>query len=142
MRPVNTQPRPMPAGAKARTLALLASGVVVAIAFTVMTAAGSPGHVERVTVDNPHEWAASIEMAAVEKGGWVGLGTVDRQMSHTFEEVLDQCRQWRFRFSYGGADGGEVAISRSELERRGWRVEISNTFAERMQAAGLAPSGG
>ena len=84
MRPVVTQRRPVPAGAKARTLALLASGVVVAIAFAVMTAAGSPGHVARVTVDNPHEWAASVEVAAVGEGGWVGLGTVDRQTSHTF----------------------------------------------------------
>ncbi len=142
MTPVVTRPRPVPAGAKGRTLALLASSVVVAIAFVVLTGADSPGRVERITVDNPHEWAASVDVAAIEEDGWVGLGTVDRQTSHTFEEVPEQGRQWRFRFSYGGAEGGEVAISRSELERRGWRVEIPNTFAERMRAAGLAPSGG
>jgi hypothetical protein len=142
MRPVVTQPRQVPAGAKARTLALLASGVLVAIAFAAMTAADSPGHVERVTVDNPHEWAANVDVAGIDKNVWVGLGTVDRQTTHTLEEVLDQGRQWRFRFSYGGAEGGEVAISRSELERKGWRVEIPDTFEERMRAAGLAPSGG
>ncbi len=142
MKPVVTQPRPAPPARKGGALAVVA--VVVALAFVLlvmMPALESPAHVGHVTVDNPHEWAVSVEVAGEKRDSWVGLGTVDRQSSHTFEEVLDQGPRWRFRFSYGGADGGELTISREELERGGWKLTVPDTFPDRMRAAGLSPSG-
>ncbi len=110
--------------------------------MAVMPAMEPPADVERVTVDNPHEWPAGVEVAGGERDGWVGLGAVERQASETFEDVLDQGGQWAFRFSYAGVAGGEVALPRADLDRRGWKITVPDTFAERMRAAGLAPSGG
>ncbi len=143
MRPVVTEPRPAPARRKGSALALLGAGVAVAfLMLALMSAIEPPAHVSRITIDNPHEWAATVVVAGDETDGWMGLGTVERQASHTFEEVLDQGDQWRFRFSYGGADGGEVAMSRSDLERRAWKVVVPDTFADRMRAAGVSPTRG
>ncbi len=144
MRPVVTQPRPAPAGRRGRTLALLGGGLALAFVLLVMMPAlDSPAHVGQITIDNPHEWPASVDVAGAEQpDGWVGLGAVDGQASHTFQEVLDQGPHWRFRFSYGGAEGGELDMSRSELERRGWKLAVPDTFPDHMRAAGLAPSGG
>lgn len=143
MRPVVTQPRPAPARPKGSALALLGAGVAMAfLVLALMSAMESPPHVGRITIDNPHGWAASVEVAASERDGWVGVRTVEPEGSQTFEEVLDQGDQWRFRFSYGGAAGGELVISRSELDRRGWNIAVPDTFPDRMRAAGLTPTGG
>ncbi|MDP8991479.1 MAG: hypothetical protein M3N31_00210 [Actinomycetota bacterium] len=122
---------------------LLGVGVVVAfLALALMSALDSPHRVSRVTIDNPHEWAATVEVAAVGEDDWLGLGTVGRQARQEFEGVLDQGRQWRFRFWYAGTQGGELTISRSELDDRGWTLTVPDSFPERMRAAGLAPTGG
>ena len=141
MRPVVTEPSPVPAGRKWRPLALVGAGVVLVVMVVVAIAMQSPAHVRRITIDNPHEWAATVDVTAGERDGWVGLGTVERQASRSFEEVLDQGSQWRFRFSYAGIEGGELTISRSELEHLGWRLAVPDTFRHRMRAAGLGPSG-
>ena len=143
MRPVITQPRPAPARRPGTALLLLGVAVVVALlALPLTSALDSPARVSRVTIDNPHQWAASVEVAGVGGKGWLGLGTVGRQARQGFEEILDQGSQWRFRFSYAGTQGGELTISRSELDGRGWVLTVPASFAERMRAAGLAPTGG
>ena len=143
MRPVVTEPRPAPSRRNGAALALLGAGVAVSgLLLAVMSATNSPARVGHLTIDNPHEWTATVEVAAVDRDGWVGLGTVDRKASQRFEEVLDQGSQWRFRFSYAGTDGGELTLSRSELERRGWNLAVPDTFRDRMRAAGLIPSRG
>ena len=143
MRPVTTQPRPAPARRTGTALLVLGAGVVVALlALALMSAVDSPDRVSRVTIDNPHEWAATVEVAALGSDDWLGLGTVGRQARQDFEEVLDQGGQWRFRFSYAGTQGGELTISRSELDGRDWTLTVPDSFPERMRAAGLAPTGG
>ena len=137
------QPGPAPVGSGRSALALLAGGAALAfVILFVMPAMESPPHLARITIDNPHEWPASVEVTGTGQGGWVGLGTVERQVSHTFHEVLDHGDQWRFRFSYAGTPGADLTISRSELDQRDWTVTIPDAFGERMRAAGLAPSGG
>jgi hypothetical protein len=54
--------------------------------------------------------------------------------------VIDQGEQWVFRFTYGGVDGGELVVPRTELEASGWKVTVPQQFAERMRAAGVGPS--
>ena len=143
MRPVITQPRPAPARPTGTALLLLGAGVVVALlALALASAVDSPARISSVTIDNPHEWAATVEVAVVAGDGWLGLGTVGRQARQRFVEVLDQGRQWRFRFSYAGTEGGELTISRSELVARGWSLTVPESFPQRMRAAGLAPTGG
>lgn len=141
MSPVATRPRPAPARRRSDLLGLFAAGVGLVLALGVLfLAMEAPQHVERVTIHNPHEWSAGVEASNERRQGWVGIGVVNKNEAHAFEEVLDQGRTWVFRFSYGGVDGGELTVSRADLQRSGWKVTVPDEFATRMREAGLGPS--
>jgi hypothetical protein len=141
MSPVATRPRPAPARRRSDILGLLAAGVGLVAALGVLfLAMDAPPHVERVTINNPHEWSAAVEVSDERQQGWVGLGIVNKGVTHPFEEVLDQGRTWVFRFSYAGVDGGELRVSRADLQRSGWKIAVPDEFATRMREAGLEPS--
>jgi hypothetical protein len=46
-----------------------------------------------------------------------------------------------FRFRYAGVDGGEVVVSRNDLEGSRWRVRVPEEVGTRLTQAGLGPSG-
>lgn len=141
MSPVATRPRPAPARRRSDVLAVLAAVLGLVLALGVLLPAMEvPPHVERITIDNPHEWSAAVEASDASRQGWVGIGTVGKNAAHGFEKVLDQGHTWTFRFSYAGFDGGELAVSRADLQRNGWKIAVPDEFATRMRAAGLGPS--
>ena len=78
------------------------SGFLVAVLLVAVPALRLPAHVDEVTIDNPHEWPASVEVTDQDRDGWVGVGTVGREIEHGFLEVVDQGEIWIFRFSYAG----------------------------------------
>ena len=121
------------------TLAL-AGAAVVAVLALVSSGSRLPAYVDDITVVNPHQWDVGVEVTGAEREGWLVMGTVDRGASHDFEHVIDQGAQWVFRFTYGGVDGGELVVPRSELETSGWKVSVPEQFAQRMRAAGMSPS--
>jgi len=121
------------------TLAI-AAVVVVAIVALLLPGSRLPSYVDAITVVNPHQWDAEAEATGTERDGWLGMGMVDRNASRRFEQVIDQGEQWVFRFTYGGVDGGELVVPRTELEASGWKVTVPQQFAERMRAAGVGPS--
>ncbi|MDQ3569191.1 MAG: hypothetical protein M3396_00910 [Actinomycetota bacterium] len=116
--------------------------VLVGVVAVLVPATKTAGHVASITITNPHRWPAGVEAAAENRQGWVGIGAVDASGTRAFEEVLDQGRVWVFRFSYAGVDGGELVVSRAELEGSQWKVTVPDEFANRLGAAGLGPSAG
>ena len=46
---------------------------------------------------------------------------------------------WTFRFAAQGADGGELRLSRAQLESGRWTLEVPAAVAERLAAAGATP---
>jgi len=118
----------------------IAAVVVVAIVALLLPGSRLPSYVDDITVVNPHQWDAGLEVTGTERDGWLGMGTVDRNASRRFEQVIDQGEQWVFRFGYAGVDGGELVVPRAELETSGWKVTVPQQFAERMRAAGVGPS--
>ena len=121
------------------TLAI-AAAVVVAMVALLWPGGRLPSYVDAITVVNPHQWDAEADVTGAGRDGWFGMGSVERTDSHTFEQVIDQGEQWVFRFTYGGVDGGELVVPRTELEASGWKVTVPEQFAERMRAAGVGPS--
>ncbi len=117
-------------------------GVAVTVCFAVIVlvvavpALRLPAHVDEVTIDNPHEWPASIEVTDQDRDGWVGVGTVGRESEHGFLEVVDQGEVWIFRFSYAGKSV-ELPVSGARLERNDWQVPVPDEFAETLRAAGV-----
>lgn len=141
MSPVVTPAPPARIRRRGDILLVLAGVLTLVVVVAVfLPAAGTPGHIENITVTNPHEWPANVEAAGENRQGWVGMGAVDATGTRAFEEILDQERLWVFRFSYAGVDAGELMISRADLQRSGWRITVPDEFANRLGAAGVGPS--
>jgi len=117
-------------------------GFAVAVPFAVagllVAASGLrlPAHVDQVTIDNPHEWPAHVQVTD-DRDRWVGVGTVGRESEHGFLEVLDQGEVWIFRFSYAG-EVVDLRVSGAQLEDDEWRVRVPDEFAETLRAGGIA----
>ncbi len=141
MSPVATRPRPAPLQNRGILGTVLIAVLAAAFALLVVVpATRPPSFVDRVTVVNPHPWSVEVAVTGEERDGVVGMASVGRERTKTVEDVLDQGRTWIFRFSYGGVDGGELVVSRSELERARWTVAVPEDFAARMRAAGMGTS--
>ncbi|MDP9072220.1 MAG: hypothetical protein M3N68_13255 [Actinomycetota bacterium] len=141
MSPVATRPRPAPPQDKGDLATILIAAATAALALLVVVPATRlPSFVDRLTVVNPHAWSVEVDATGPGGDGVVGLATVGRERAQTVEEVMDQGREWIFRFSYGGANGGELVVSRAELERAGWRVTVPAEFPARMREAKMEPS--
>jgi hypothetical protein len=100
----------------------------------------SVAFVDHVAVVNPSVYALEVEVGGAEHHGRVGLGTVQRESTARFEEVVDQGDQWVFRFTSAGEPGGELTVSRQKLEADRWRVRVPQEVGDRLRAAGLPPS--
>ena len=141
MSPVATRPRPAPSQSR-RNLdaALIAAAVAVLALVVVMPATRLPSFVDGVTIVNPHPWIVNVDVTRGGRDGTVGVGAVGAERTQNVSAVIDQGETWIFKVTYGGADAGELVVSRAELEEAGWRVTVPDEFAARMRAAGMEPA--
>ncbi len=141
MSPVATRPRPAPSQSRRNLDVALAAAAMAALALLViMPATRLPSFVDGVTIVNPHPWSVDVDVTGAPRDGAVGLGGVGPDRTQAFTEVIDQGATWIFTFAYAGANGGELSISRTELERARWTITVPDEFTARMRAAGMVPS--
>jgi hypothetical protein len=96
------------------------------------------GFVDRIVIDNPTDFTANVDVTSGARDGWIGLTTVAGGSQATVQEVIDQGSAWIFRFSYAHHDE-ELRVSRVELVRSDWRVEVPESFAAALRARGVVP---
>jgi hypothetical protein len=116
--------------------------VVAAVgAFVVVVGAACSdvSFVDEVTIVNDTEYSANVDVTDQTRGGWLGLAVVRPQSTKTIAEVIDQGDTWIFRFDYGGKHEEELEVSRSELERNDWAVEVPQSFEQRLRDLGIPP---
>lgn len=123
-------------GAVAIALGLAA---ILAVTYLVGLSAG-PGTVPRIVFENPTEYALDIEVSSGPGQGWTSAGSVRQKSTGEVREVIDQGDVWLFRFDSQGARGGELRLSRTELQASGWRVTIPDEVGARLAGAGAPPS--
>jgi hypothetical protein len=117
------------------TIGLVAvAGAYLAATAVVVPALRPPAHVDRVTVDNPHEWAVNVDVTDTGRAAWLGIGTVEREEEKTFASILDQGDEWTFRFAYRGADV-ELRLTGAQLAEDRWRVTVPRQLAEELRSA-------
>ena len=121
---------------RARTAGFAVAAVVAVMLVAVPRFLDSPHMVDRLTVENPTGYDISIDATDHRRRAWVGLGTVHRGTTSTFEEILDQGEVWIFRFSAQGEDGGELQVSRQQLEGDGWRMRVPAEVGEQLEVDG------
>lgn len=117
-------------------LALAAS---VALAFVVGLSSG-PGTIARIVFENPTAYALDVEVSPGSGTGWTSAGSVRQASTAEVHEVIDQGDVWQFRFDSQGESGGELVLTRAELEDAGWRVVIPAAVGERLARAGAPPT--
>lgn len=138
---LRTPPRPVPSIRRPLVVGVVALAVVAA-AFGIGVGSLTRGaaFVAQVTIDNPTPYDLQVDVGGPGRGGILALGTVPRDGSRSFEQVVDQGSRWVFRLSFGGKDVGEVVVPRPQLEKDGWRVAVPAAIGQDLAAAGHAPS--
>jgi len=126
------RPEMVPAALVAVLLAVL-FGLAV---FTLRT----PDTV-RLTVDNPLAWRAEVSVRPADSSSWTGAGAVSRDGRLDFLELPDQGSDWVLRFSYAG-QSQDIEITRDQLAAQDWTVEVPETLARALRAAGVPETPG
>jgi hypothetical protein len=122
-------------------VATVAVGMAAAIGLTSLVSLSSgPKTVARITFENPTAYALDIEVSSGAAGGWTSAGSVRQNSTAEVSEVIDQGDVWVFRFDSQGHSGGELRLSRPELETSGWRVSIPAEVGARLASAGAPPN--
>lgn len=122
-------------------VAAVVAGLAVALGLTSLVGLSSgPETVARITFENPTAYALDIEVSSGAAGGWTSAGSVRQRSTGEVSEVIDQGDVWVFRFDSQGASGGQLQLSRTELEAAGWRVSIPAEVGARLATAGAPPT--
>jgi hypothetical protein len=121
---------------------MVSAGVAAVVVAAAVLVPGMrlPTFVRRVTVTNPTAYGVQVEVTDPQRDGWLDLGGFPPSSSRPVLLVVDQGANWVFRFTYGGDDVGQIALTRAELKRTNWRVTIPPELGERLAAAGRPAS--
>ena len=124
-----------------RLTAIVVAVVVGAAAtLTLLLALQGPTFVDEITVVNETEYRFNVAVTGPDDESVLELGALGRDDQNRFQTVLDPGDVWVFRFDYGGVDGGELTVTRDELEAGGWTVEIPDSAEQRLRQSGVTPS--
>ncbi len=105
----------------------------VAVSLFVLNLAQSEPGRESVTVQNPTGAYVTLS-ARGNRGGWLGLGTVDPRSHATFESVADQGPVWHFRLTVGPDRVGDIVRTKDQLDQAGWRITIPADATDKLDA--------
>lgn len=98
----------------------------------------APGHVAEITVANPTDHAAFVEVTGDDEGGWLRLGRISPGSERAFGEVVDFGERWTFRFVHP-EHREEITVGREELVGNDWRVDVPARYGERLDELGVEP---
>jgi ribosomal protein S1 len=96
----------------------------------------SPHFVPRVTFENPTPYELTVEVSNGHDG-WLPVGSMDAHRKTDVGEVYDIGDVWNVRVFTQGESVGRFRLTRDELERSHWRVQIPQRIGDDLQAAGV-----
>jgi hypothetical protein len=111
----------------------------VAVTLGVSWALGGPDRVDRLTIDNPTPYPLEVDVGAAGGGARLALGPVASGERHAFTSVVDQGDRWVVHVTSARSDGGEIVLSRDDLERSDWVITIPDEVGTKLGAAGATP---
>ncbi|MDQ3985511.1 MAG: hypothetical protein M3280_03330 [Actinomycetota bacterium] len=119
---------------------MIAGRISACVAACVFLAAACSdvSFVDEVTIVNDTEYPADVEVTGRARDRWLGLTVVTQRSTATVDGVIDQGEMWIFRFHYTGRYE-ELEISRNELERNDWTIEVPQSFEQRLRDLGVPP---
>jgi hypothetical protein len=96
--------------------------------------------VDRVTVRNGTVYDLDVDATGAGRDGWTPVGIAIARSDTSMKDVIDSGDVWIFRFSGQGRDGGELRVTRSQLEADDWEVSVPASVGDRIRASGAPPS--
>jgi hypothetical protein len=128
-------------GALTSELAAVVYAAVIALLVGHLALQG-PTFIPRVTVVNSSELDIVVDIAPARGEGSMWLTLVESDGTKATKDVIDQGSSWVFAFRSQGIDGGELVISRRDLESAGWRVTVPEEVVARLRERGATPGPG
>jgi hypothetical protein len=117
----------------------VAAVIGVAVAAATYAALRSPASIDQVRVVNKTPYLVDVEVMGANSDGWLKLGPISPGENHAFGSVVDQGDRWVFHVTSGPHDGGEVSLTRSQLERARWTITIPPIVEARLEGSGAVP---
>jgi hypothetical protein len=117
-----------------------ASRGLVVLALLAASCSGPPPTVERITITNPTAYDLDVDVTGPGTEGRLPIAIVEAGTEQVAQEVIDQGEVWIFRFRHWGDVVGELRLTRAELERNAWRVEVPAEVGERLEQLGRSTS--
>jgi hypothetical protein len=114
--------------------------VIASIAALVLTSwlVAMPDRVS-LTVDNGTDYELTIEATSTDHDGWLPVMVIEPGREQTKDGVIDQGSDWVLRFTGQGHDGGEITVTREQLQTDGWHFTVPSDVADRLEADGATP---
>jgi hypothetical protein len=117
-----------------RLIDVTAAGLF-AIIVTAIAIQG-PTRVPDITIDNPTPYDLTVKVSNGDGDEWMGFALVNARSATLVRAPIDQGSEWILDF---GA-GGQFTVERSAIRDAGWRLRVPDDVAQRLEAAGIAPS--
>lgn len=118
----------------------LLAAVVAGLALWIwVQLAAAPGSVKSVSIKNDTDYTLSIAVAGPGAENWMDLGFATHNRVTVFEQVVDQGKTWTFRTRAQGQDGGQFAVSRSDLAAGKWTFAVPASVSAQLRTAGVTP---
>lgn len=115
---------------------------MASLVLLLSACSGAAPTVEGVTIVNETAYDVEVEAGAGagEDDGWLPLARVDARSTGSAHDVIDQGDVWVFRFRHWGEPVEEMSLTREGLQGEGWRIEVPETVAERLEQLGRPPA--
>jgi|SRR3954451_7072042 hypothetical protein len=114
---------------------------VVAVAVVVLAQRmPAPHKAPGITIDNPSDYAVTIEATGADGTGWMSVAIVDPHSTYLAREVIDQGSVWSLRFTSQGVEFSDHQVTRSDLAAEGWHYTIPSEIGDQLAEAGVPRS--
>jgi hypothetical protein len=133
--------RAVPVRPGSRRVQLAIHAVVVGVAAVALAQTmQEPAKAPPITIDNPNDYAITIETSGQGPDGWVTIAIVEPKSSTVAREVVDQGSSWSLRFTSQGEGFAGYQIDRSDLAGAGWTYAVPTDIGGQLAEAGMPPS--
>ncbi len=95
--------------------------------------------VDEVTIVNHTDYPANVAVSDASRNAWLGLGFARAEAETVVQDVIDQGEVWVFQFGYAGSHEEELRISRSDLVKADWKVEVPQSFEDSLRELSVEP---
>ncbi len=123
-----------------RPLLIVLSVVAVLGLVVVSRVVPNPTTVHRVTISNGTDYDLDVDATGASHDGWTPVGIAFAHGDTEMDDVIDHGDVWYFRFQGQGRDGGEIQVTRAQLEADDWKLTVPSSVGNRLRADG-APIG-